>query len=133
MKNRYMRCVGVVNMINTMKKLSLLLIVMSCWTFVHSQNQNFAKVKPEDVGLSADSLKKMNNHFHKLVDNGKLAGIQIAIIKNGKLVQFDSYGYSNIDEKQQIDEQSIFRIFSMTKPIVSVALLQLYEKKKFKL
>jgi CubicO group peptidase (beta-lactamase class C family) len=90
-------------------------------------------VMPEKVGLSSDSLKKMNNHFHKLVDNNKLPGIQTAVMRHGQLVHFDSYGYADIKNKKVLDTESIFRIFSMTKPIVSVALMQLYEQGKFKL
>lgn len=116
-----------------LKKFLLILIVTHFCLLSYTQTKEFTKVRPEVVGLSTDSLQKMNMHFHKLVDDGNLAGIQTAIIRKGKLVQFDSYGYSNMEEEKLLDERSIFRIFSMTKPIVSVALLQLYEKGKFKL
>ena len=115
------------------KKFLLILIVTNSCVSTYAQTKEFTKVKPESVGLSTDSLQKMNMHFHKFVDDGNLAGIQTAIIRKGKLAQFDSYGYSNMEEKKLLDERSIFRIFSMTKPIVSVALMQLYEKGKFKL
>lgn len=115
------------------KKFLLILIISNTTAFAYGQTKSFTKVSPESVGLSTDSLQKMNAYFHRLVDDGNLAGIQTAIIRKGKLAQFDSYGYSNIDEEKLLDERSIFRIFSMTKPIISVALLQLYEKGKFKL
>ncbi|OJJ21048.1 hypothetical protein BKI52_10785 [marine bacterium AO1-C] len=83
--------------------------------------------------MSSDSLQRMNAHFHRLVDAKQLAGIQTAVMRNGRLVHFDSYGYANIQAKKLLDERSIFRVFSMTKPIVSVALMQLYEAGKFKL
>ncbi|MEM6514614.1 MAG: serine hydrolase domain-containing protein [Bacteroidota bacterium] len=88
---------------------------------------------PESVKMSSDSLSKMENYLHGLVDENRLAGIQTAIIKNNQLIYFNSYGYSDIANKQRLDEKSIFRIFSMTKPIVSVALMQQYEQGKFKL
>ncbi|MEO0572136.1 MAG: serine hydrolase domain-containing protein [Bacteroidota bacterium] len=115
------------------KKFLLVLMATHSCMFAYAQINEFTKVRPESVGLSADSLQKMKKHFHKLVDDGNLAGIQTAIIRKGKLAQFDSYGYSNVEERRLLDERSIFRIFSMTKPIVSVALLQLYEKGGFKL
>lgn len=115
------------------KRFLLILLAIHFCLLACAQTNEFVKVKPESVGLSTDSLQKMNAHFHKLVDDGNLAGIQTAIIRKGKLVQFDSYGHSNIEEERRLDERSIFRIFSMTKPIVSVALLQLYDKGKFKL
>ena len=100
---------------------------------IYAQEESTVLTKPEMVGLASDSLNNMNAHFHNLVDEKQLAGIQTAIIRNGKLVHFDSYGYSNIEERKNLDEQSIFRIFSMTKPIVSVALMKLFEEGKFKL
>lgn len=90
-------------------------------------------LKLENLGIYKDSLNKMNNYFHSLVDKDSLAGIQTAVMKNGELIHFDSYGYADIENREKIDEKSIFRIFSMTKPIVSVALMQLYEEGKFNL
>lgn len=83
--------------------------------------------------MSLDSLDVMNDHFHQLVDEGRLAGIQTAIVRHDKLVQFDSYGFSDIAGEKTLGKNDIFRIFSMTKPIVSVALMQLYEQGKFAL
>ncbi len=98
-----------------------------------AQDAPMLLTKPESSGISSDSLKAMSKHFHSLVDSKQLAGIQTAVLSKGKLIHFDSYGYANIEENIQLDDQSIFRIFSMTKPIVSVALMQLYEAGKFKL
>ena len=88
---------------------------------------------PESVGLSSSALSQMTNSLHLLVSNNQLAGIQTAVIRDGKLVHFDSYGYANLEKQIPLSEQSIFRIFSMTKPLVSVALMQLYEKGLFQL
>ena len=100
---------------------------------VYAQDKLMVLTQPESMGMSGDSLAKMDIHFHRLVDEKQLAGIQTAVVRKGRLIHFDSYGYSNIEEENPLDEQSIFRIFSMTKPIVSVALMQLYEQGKFKL
>jgi len=116
-----------------LKKFVFLLAAAYSCLLASAQTIEFAKALPESVALSTDSLQKMNTHFNKLVDQGKLAGIQTAILRKGKLAQFDSYGYANLEEEKLLDEESIFRIFSMTKPIVSVALMQLYEQGKFKL
>ena len=67
------------------------------------------------------------------VDNRDFSAIQTAIVKNGKIIHFDNYGYSEISSKKPLEENDIFRIASMTKPIVSVALMMLYEEGKFKL
>jgi CubicO group peptidase (beta-lactamase class C family) len=95
---------------------------------------NLSKVdKAEHYGFSIDSLNAMNNHFHNLIDNKQIAGIQTAIIKDGKLCHFDNYGFADIENNILLNNKSIFRIFSMTKPIVSVALMQLNEQDKFRL
>ncbi|MDB4293087.1 beta-lactamase family protein [Maribacter sp.] len=91
------------------------------------------KVLPETVGMSSEGLHALDAHLHAIVDQGKLAGVQTAILRKGKLAHFDTYGFSNIANKETLKENSIYRIFSMTKPIVSVAIMQLYEKGKFKL
>ncbi|MFK7811911.1 MAG: serine hydrolase domain-containing protein [Maribacter sp.] len=83
--------------------------------------------------MSSELLNQMDSSLHQIVDDGKLAGIQTAILRKGKLVHFDTYGLADIDNKKPLQENSIFRIFSMTKPIVSVALMQLYEQGEFQL
>lgn len=116
---------------NKFKQLTLVALIVS--STITAQTKTLKITKPELVGMSSDSLEKMNTHFHRLVDKKQIAGIQTAIIKDNKLVHFNTYGYANIETKKPLDNESIFRIFSMTKPIVSVALMQLYEEGKFKL
>ena len=114
--------------LSTLLGLAALLSLTACTT-----SQPFVRAQPETVGLSSDSLAQMDAHFHRLVDEQQLAGIQTAVLCQGKLVHFDSYGLTNIAEGTALDQQSLFRIFSMTKPLVSVALMQLYEQGKFQL
>jgi len=109
-------------------------IILSIWNYsVYGQFYVVDLMAPGEVGLSKDSLDKMDLYFHNLVDEKRLAGIQIGIIRDKKLVHYDTYGYKNIEKHIELEDKSIFRIFSMTKPIVSVALMQLYEAGKFKL
>lgn len=79
------------------------------------------------------SFKRLKRVLHKYVDRNQIAGIQSAILKDNKLIHFDSYGFANIEKQKVLDSSSIFRIFSMTKPITSVGLMQLYEQGKFNL
>ncbi|MEM0998907.1 MAG: serine hydrolase domain-containing protein [Bacteroidota bacterium] len=113
--------------------LALLLLLGPFSPTVRAQNLSLDLTVPEKVGISSDSLRQMNAYFHRLVDQQQLAGIQTAVMHRGRLIHFDSYGYANIAEARPLDAQSIFRIFSMTKPIVTVGLLQLYEAGKFSL
>ncbi len=107
-----------------------------CFYLLSSQLA-YGQVTPEQdlykLGLSKDSLHKMEVYFHDLVDRKQLAGIQVGIIKDQQLVYLDTYGYADIEENIALTNETIFRIFSMTKPIVSVALMQLYEAGKFEL
>lgn len=87
----------------------------------------------KDIGFSKVKIDRMVSEINKHVDNGEIAGIQTAVLKNGQLVNFNTYGYADVEEKRPLEENSIFRIYSMTKPIVSVGLMMLYEKNMFNL
>ena len=88
---------------------------------------------PESVGLSAHELKKMKNNINSFVEDGKIPFIQTAIIKDNKLIHLHSYGYGDIESKIKVNESSILRIYSMTKPIVSLAIMILVDRGIIKL
>lgn len=90
-------------------------------------------VKSNSMTIKDDQFNRLKKVLHRYVDNQQLAGIQTAIIQNDTIIHFDSYGYADLENEIPLDEGSIFRIFSMTKPITSVALMQLYEQGKFQL
>ncbi len=121
------------NRMKNLLRIRLIIILGIISIKLSAQEKPFEVIKPELAGFSANILETMDKHFHGLVEAKKLAGIQTAIISKGKLVHFNSYGYANLEEEKLIDSHSIFRIFSMTKPIVSVALMQLYEEGKIDL
>ena len=75
----------------------------------------------------------MNNEKTIFIDNGKLAGISALIYKNGEIVYREEFGYSSLSEKNPIDETTIFRMFSMTKPVTAVALMTLFDEGKFEI
>jgi CubicO group peptidase (beta-lactamase class C family) len=84
-------------------------------------------------GVSLKKLNYLDSVMHSYVDNKDFSAIQTAIIKNGKLIHFNSYGYSDISLEKPLSNDDIFRIASMTKPIVSVALMMLFERGEFRL
>lgn len=88
---------------------------------------------PEEMGFSADSLKKIDLLIRKLTDEGLIPGAAALVAKDGKVIYQTSYGYQDIDNKKPLDLTDIFRIASMTKPITTVAIMQLCEKGKLKL
>ena len=116
---------------NSLYKLQIVFLLFTS-IFLNAQS-NFEISSPESQGFSSEKLMLLNQAMHSYVDNNELSAIQTAIVKNGKLIHFDSYGSSDISENNALKSDDIFRIASMTKPIVSLALMKLYEEGKFKL
>jgi CubicO group peptidase (beta-lactamase class C family) len=88
---------------------------------------------PRNVGMSEERLARLDNHLRAYVDDGRLPGWQIAIARHGEVVHLASYGNADTETAQQIESNTIFRIFSMTKPITSVAVMMLWEEGKLEL
>ena len=112
---------------------SFLLLLFSLFSFYVSAQLDFGKSDLESVGFSSTKLSVLDSIMHDYVDNNDFSAIQTAIVKNGKIIHYDSYGYSELATNKELREEDIFRIASMTKPIVSVALMKLYEEGHFKL
>ena len=113
-------------------KSSLKSILFLCGYLITAQS-SFEISSPEIQGVSSEKLELLNETMHSFVDNNDISAIQTAILKNGKLIHYDSYGNSDISEKNTLKNDDIFRIASMTKPIVSVGLMMLHEEGKFEL
>jgi CubicO group peptidase (beta-lactamase class C family) len=88
---------------------------------------------PESVGFSAEGLKAHQQAMRALVDEAKLAGVTTLVARHGKVVAVDAYGLQDLEAKRPIARDTIFRIASMTKPIVGVAMMMLYEQGKWTL
>ena len=88
---------------------------------------------PESVGFSSAGIKAFQDAMRALVDEGKLAGVTSLVARHGKVVHFDAYGVKNLETKAPLTKDTIFRIASMTKPIVGVAMMMLWEEGKWTL
>src|ERR1044071_731047 len=88
---------------------------------------------PEEVGFVESRLKRLSERIEEGVKNNELPGAVVLIARNGKLVMFDSFGYRDKEAKVPMTNDTIFRIASMTKPIVSVATIMLMEEGKLSL
>jgi CubicO group peptidase (beta-lactamase class C family) len=84
-------------------------------------------------GMSAERLQRLDEHFHRLVDEGKIAGVVTWVARRGQVVHHDAYGMADIAANRPMTEDAYFYVYSMTKPITSVALLMLYEEGRFQL
>ena len=117
----------------TMASKKVLTIFFLFFLYNLSAQLDFYNGDYEQIGFSKKRLNTLDSIMHSFVDNKDFSAVQTAIAKNGKIIHFNSYGYSDIESEKELDENDIFRIASMTKPIVSVALMQLYDKGFFKL
>ncbi len=90
-------------------------------------------VKPESVGMSSEGIAKVDAAMKALVDSGELAGVVMMITRHGKMVYNQAHGKRDLATGEPIDEDTIVRIYSMTKPVAGVALMTLWEEGKFKL
>ncbi|MCP5145123.1 MAG: beta-lactamase family protein [Gammaproteobacteria bacterium] len=87
--------------------------------------------KPAVVGFSAARLEQLDESMKALVDQGELAGIVTHLTRHGRVVNFSAYGKQDLASGAPMRTDSIFRIYSMTKPITGVAMMILYEQGKW--
>lgn len=88
---------------------------------------------PEEVGMSAARLERIAPVMQRWIDDGKIPGALTMIAREGRLVHFEKFGMQDVATAKPIEFDTIFRIYSMTKPITSVAVMMLYEEGHFQL
>lgn len=88
---------------------------------------------PEAVGISASRLEYLSRCVQGHIDARRIPGAITAVARRGKVVHFKTYGSMDDEAGKPMRPDTIFRIYSMTKPIVSLALMQLYEEGRFQL
>jgi len=87
--------------------------------------------RPETVGLSSSRLARIGQAMQKYVDGEKLAGTLTLVARHGKIAYFEPLGLMDVEAQKPMERDTIFRIYSMSKPITSVAVMMLYEKGEF--
>lgn len=86
------------------------------------------------TGLDAGRLERIGEHLERnYISNGKIAGCQVSVARHGHLAYFKSFGQMDRERGTPTADDTIYRIYSMTKPITSVALMTLYEQGHFQL
>jgi CubicO group peptidase (beta-lactamase class C family) len=91
------------------------------------------RATPEQVGLSSKRLQRLASAMQAEIDQGRKAGIAVLIARKNKIVYEKAFGFADVESKLPLRSDSYFRVYSMTKPIISVALLMLYEEGNFQL
>lgn len=89
--------------------------------------------KPEDVGLSSERLQRIEQMIQRRVDAGEMAGAVDIVARKGKIVHFAAVGQRDIETKQPMTKDTIFRVASMTKPITGIAVMMMIEEGKIRL
>ena len=92
------------------------------------------KIDPDAAGLDARRLERITDHIQsRYIDPGKIVGAQVAVTRHGEVGYFRSFGEMDRERAKPVVDETIWRIYSMTKPITGVALLSLYERGHFQL
>ncbi|MGI8550356.1 MAG: serine hydrolase domain-containing protein [Dehalococcoidia bacterium] len=94
---------------------------------------DLVEADPEDVGMSSARLKNVTRLVQGYVDDGKIPGAISLVARRGKVVHFETVGRMDTEAGKPMEADTIFRIYSMTKPIASVGLMMLYEEGRFQL
>jgi len=90
-------------------------------------------IEPEAVGFSTDRLAKVTEFVEREIANENLVGTVTLIARHGKVVHFEAAGRYGLEDERPMETDALFRIFSMTKPITTVAAMILYEEGAFHL
>ena len=91
-------------------------------------------VSPESVGLDSSVLENVRSYLDETyVKDGKYIGTITLVARNGKVAYLDSLGLMDRENNKPMQQDAIFRIYSMTKAVTSISIMQLYEKSKFRL
>ena len=89
--------------------------------------------EPEQVGFSSERMRRIDTLLQRYVDEGKIAGILAAVARRGQTAYWHCFGMMDIEAGKSMQFDTLFRIYSMTKPITSAAMMMLYEQGHFQL
>ena len=95
------------------------------------ESENMPLNTPEDAGFSSQRLARIQPVMQRLIERRLIAGCITALFRRDRLVHFECHGLMDIDAGKSMQPDTIFRIYSMTKPITCVALMMLYEEGHF--
>ena len=113
------------------KVYALITVLLASAGSIHGRE--IGSSSPERQGFSSDRLDRLTQFMEAKVDDGTMVGGLGVIARNGKVIYSESFGQADREAGRVMEEDAIFRIYSMTKPITGVALMMLYEEGKFRL
>ncbi len=116
-----------------MKRSFILLLLLSVYCWEARAQTKLPETNPELVGVQSGRLQRVEALVEGFVNDGKHAGVSYMVLRNGNIIQHNQIGSQDIDQGTPISEDTIFRIYSMSKVLTSVAALQLFEQGKINL
>ena len=88
---------------------------------------------PAEVGVDAQRLARIDTHLARYVDDGRLAGWQVLVTRRGRTVHSSVHGQRDLEAGLPVEQDTLWRIYSMTKPVTAVVAMSLYEEGRFSL
>jgi CubicO group peptidase (beta-lactamase class C family) len=101
--------------------------------FVVSLNGLAATARPEEVGLSSDRLRRIGDTIQRHITAGDISGAVTLVARKGRVAHLEAHGEMDRESKKPMTPDAVFRLASMTKPIIGVAVLMLMEEGKVRL
>jgi CubicO group peptidase (beta-lactamase class C family) len=114
-----------------MKRIAVLLLLLGMSSSVFAGSVPAAK--PEEVGLSSERLQRIHETIQHYMNSGNFTGAVTLVARRGRIAHFEAQGLMDLDSKKAMAKDGIFRIMSMTKPVVGVSVLMLMEEGKIRL
>jgi CubicO group peptidase (beta-lactamase class C family) len=90
-----------------------------------------SRAQPEEVGMSTDRVARLGEVLGADIESGRIPGAVMLVMRHGKIAYFETFGSENARDGAAMRKDSIFRIYSMTKPVISVAVMMLWEEGRF--
>jgi CubicO group peptidase (beta-lactamase class C family) len=112
---------------------ALLLVLLLAAAPAGGQQDRLGAVRPDSAGLAPAALEAATELLSSYVADGKVAGAVAAVSRDGYLGYLQAVGYQNVESRAPMTARSLFRIYSMTKPVTAVAVMMLHEEGRFEL
>ena len=106
----------------------VILVAFFCFLISSTAWAELPTAKPEDVGLSSERLNRISLTLKAHVEKGVIPGAVALVARKGKIAYFESFGMRDLETSSPMQKDTIFQIYSMTKPITSVGLMMLHEQ-----
>jgi CubicO group peptidase (beta-lactamase class C family) len=114
-----------------MKSSAMILLLVTL--LVSTSSAETPRAKPEDVGISSQRLQRINELMQRQIDAGNISGAVTLVARNGRVAHLAAQGLMDIETRKPMTTDALFRIMSMTKPVVGVAVLILVDEGKIRL